>query len=114
MSVVAVLSEPRGERRRRERLARWLEELVATAERRPGRRAAALTARVPVDAGEVLRARHELLDLAALLHSGAPVDRAGLRVVKQLVSDGTGPVYVHLYEGDVADAAECARRALRS
>jgi hypothetical protein len=102
----------RRERRYRERLADRLVQLVAEAERPARRRPGGIGARVPLDAPEVLRARHELLDLAAVLRSGDLVGRDALRAVHRLVCDGAGPVYAHRRHGDVAAAAERALVAL--
>ena len=99
------------ERRRRVLLARRLEALVAEAEH-PHRRPGAVSARVPLDGAEVRRARAVLLELAVELRSEAPVRAEGLRQVRDLLTDGAGPVYLRRYDGDVTDAAEAALRAL--
>lgn len=102
----------RRERRSRNRLADRLEALVAEAERPPRRRPGSISARVPLNGPGVLRARHELLDLAAILRSEAPVGRHGVGLVHHLVCDGTSPLFAHRYAGDVAAVAERAMAAL--
>lgn len=113
MPHLAVLDQAslRRERRRRVLLARRLEALVAEAEH-PHRRPGAVSTRVPLDGAEVRRARAVLLELAVELRSEAPVRAEGLRQVRDLLTDGAGPVYLRRYDGDVTDAAEAALRAL--
>jgi hypothetical protein len=114
MPHVALLNQAslHRERRRRMVLARRLEDLVAEADH-PHRRPGAVSARVSLDGAEVRRARTVLLELAVELRSEAPVRAEGLRQVRDLLTDGTGPVYLHRYDGDVTGAAEAALRALR-
>jgi hypothetical protein len=86
----------------RRRLARNLENAVASAERRH----TPLSAAVPVcDAAAAGDARAALLDLAERLRAPRPVDPEGVRLARQLLVDGAGPLYAPVHSGDLRAAA---------
>ena len=85
--------ERRGEkvtcRRRREKLANALDQLVADAQQ-PHR---GVTAAIPMDRAEVLDARIPLRDLSCRLRSDAPVDPQGVLLTEQVLCDVASPVF---------------------
>ena len=78
--------------RSRRMLARSLERLVEQAEqpRTPYRSAVVQPSRP-----RVREARPVLLTLASRLRGNVPVDPRGVAALKDLLSDGTGPCYMH-------------------
>jgi hypothetical protein len=92
----------------RARLAQHLEQAVARADR-PN---APLSASVPVCRPAVHQARGALLDLAERLRAPRPVDPDGVRLARQLLVDGAGPLYVPVCDADLRAAALLALRAL--
>jgi hypothetical protein len=92
----------------RTRLAKRLEDAIARADRPPARFSAA----VPVSRGAVLEARGALLDLAERLRAPRPVYPDGVRLARQLLVDGAGPLYVPTERGDLRAAALLALGAL--
>ena len=92
----------------RRRLAEGIEEAVA----RGGRRQRGLTAVVPVSSEAAHLARGALLDLAERLRAPRPVDPAGVRLVRALLVDGAGPLYVPQEPGELRGAALRALAAL--
>jgi hypothetical protein len=75
--------------RNRARLAGNWERLLAAAAR-PRR---GLSGRVPIARARVLDAEPEILTLIDALNSGGPVPAQGVALARQLLTDGTGPVY---------------------
>jgi hypothetical protein len=94
--------------RARRRLAEDVEEAVA----RASRPQAAYTAVVPVSRDAANGARGALLDLAERLRAPRPVDPAGVRLVRALLVDGGGPLYVPQEPGELRGAALRALDAL--
>ncbi|MEN3284364.1 MAG: hypothetical protein V7607_5504 [Solirubrobacteraceae bacterium] len=94
--------------RARRRLAEDIEEAVA----RGGRRPPGLTAVVPVTGEAAHLARGALLDLAERLRAPRPVEPAGVRLVRTLLVDGGGPLYVPQEPGELRVAALRALSAL--
>jgi hypothetical protein len=94
--------------RRRARLASALEAAVEKAEHP----APAVSSAVPVRRTAVRGARSELLDLAERLRQPRPVDPAGVRLARELLTDGASPLYVG--NGDTVQLREWARHALRT
>jgi hypothetical protein len=92
----------------RRRLAGDVEEAVA----RASRPQAAFTAVVPVSRDAANEARGALLDLAERLRAPRPVDPAGVRLVRALLVDGGGPLYVPQEPGELRGAALRALDAL--
>jgi len=91
---VAALGSPRA----RASVADQLDRLLsASVTRPPGRW------RVLPDRAAVLYNAGTMGDLAAILRGPAPVYARGLAILKRILSDGTGPVYV-------GDGEELARR----
>jgi hypothetical protein len=95
--------------RHRARLAAALEDAVQRAERH---RRPALSSAVPVRRAAVRAARSDLLDLAERLRQPRPVDPAGMRLAREILTDGAGPLYIG--NGDTVLLREWARRALRT
>jgi hypothetical protein len=93
---------------RRRRLAEDVEHVVARAEHRSGR----LTAEVPVSREAVRQAEPALLDLGERLRAARPVDPEGVRLVRALLVDGSGPLYLADDPADLRIAAERALAAL--
>jgi hypothetical protein len=94
--------------RARRRLAEGLERAVTRAEQRPG----ALTSAVPVSRQAARDARGALLDLGERLRAPRPVDADGVRLARELLLDGSGPLYVPRRPGELRAAARRALRAL--
>jgi hypothetical protein len=94
--------------RSRRRLAEAIEYSVARAEN-PRR---GITAAVPVVREAARDARGPLLDLAERLRAPRPVDADGMRQARQLLVDGSGPLYVESAPGVLRAAAIRAVEAL--
>jgi hypothetical protein len=92
----------------RRRLAEDLEEAVF----RAARPTAPFSAAVPISLDAARGARNALLDLAERLRAPRPVDATGVRMVRALLVDGTGPLYVPLEPGELRHAALRALWAL--
>jgi hypothetical protein len=92
----------------RERLAGQLERAIARANEPRAR----FTAAIPVVREAGAEARGALLDLAERLRGPRPVDPDGVRLARQLLVDGGGPLYVHGDHGELRDAALRALGAL--
>jgi hypothetical protein len=93
----------------RRRLAKHLENAVASAEQRPTPFSAAIPVCHAAAAGE---ARRVLLDLAERLRAPRAVDPDGVRLSRALLVDGSGPLYAPAEPGDLYAAALRALRAL--
>jgi hypothetical protein len=94
--------------RSRRRLAEHLEHAVVRAEQR----FAPFTAAVPVCHEAAGEARGALLDLAERLRAPRRVDPSGVRLARQLLHDGAGPLYVPAAPGHLRAAVLHALRAL--
>jgi hypothetical protein len=94
--------------RARQRLAESLERAVTRAEQ--GR--VPLTSAIPVLREAAGDARSALLDLGERLRAPRPVDADGVRLARELLRDGGGPLYVAGRPGDLRLAAQRALRAL--
>ena len=77
-------------RRRRDKLANALEQLIADAQQPPR---SSMTAAIPMDRAEVLDARIPLSDLVCRLRSDAPVDPQGVLLTEQVLCDVASPVF---------------------
>ena len=95
--------------RSRRRLAKHLENAVARAEQGFAPFRAAIPVCHAAAAGE---ARRVLLDLAERLRAPRPVDPDGVRLARELLIDGCGPLYAPAEPGDLHAAALRALRAL--
>ncbi len=93
----------------RRRLAKHLENAVARAERNHTPFSAAVPVCHAAAAGE---ARGALLDLAERLRAPRPVDPDGVRLARELLVDGCGPLYAPAEPGHLHAAALRALRAL--
>jgi hypothetical protein len=93
----------------RRRLAKDLENAVARAEQGYTPFSAAIPVYHAAAAGE---ARRVLLDLAERLRAPRPVDPDGVRLARELLVDGLGPLYAPAEPGDLHAAALRALRAL--
>jgi cytochrome c551/c552 len=93
----------------RRRLAARLEKAVARAERGDTPFSAAVPVCHAAAAGE---ARSALLDLAERLRGPRRVEPDGVRLVRRLLVDGAGPLYVPAEPGELRAAALEALRAL--
>jgi hypothetical protein len=93
--------------RERARIARGLENVVATADDRHLH----WTAAAPVDGAAVMDARSELLALAARLRSDAPGSPRGVALAELLVTGYDSPL-VGTTEPGLGDAARAAAAAL--
>ncbi len=94
--------------RARRRLAEDLERAVVRAEQRT----APFTAAIPVAREAAGDARSALLDLGERLRAPRPVDPEGVRLARELLLDGAGPLYVTCWRGDLRLAARRALMAL--
>jgi hypothetical protein len=92
----------------RRRLAEDIEEAVT----RASGPQVGYTAAVPVSRDAASGARGALLDLAERLRAPRPVDPAGVRLVRTLLVDGAGPLYVPQEPGELRGAALRALDAL--
>jgi hypothetical protein len=81
------ITSPRGRRT----LADALDKLLRRAEQAGAN--TTISCVVPVDRPAVLGAATPLADIAARLRDGAPVSTAGVAALRDLLSDGSGPVY---------------------
>ena len=70
------------------------------------------TGEVPVDTREVRAALPTLLELADRLRTCSEATPRGVAMVDELLRDGAGPLYVHMHDGDVDEAAGRALAAL--
>jgi hypothetical protein len=93
----------------RRRLAKHLENAVARAEQHYTPFSAAIPVCHAAAAGE---ARRVLLDLAERLRAPRPVDPDGVRLARELLVDGCGPLYAPAEPGDLHAAALRALLAL--
>ena len=93
----------------RRRLAGQLENAIARAEQRYTPFSAAIPVCHEAAAGD---ARGVLLDLAERLRAPRPVDTDGVRLARELLVDGCGPLYAPAEPGDLRAAALRALRAL--
>ena len=93
----------------RRRLAGQLENTIARAEQRYTPFSAAIPVCHEAAAGD---ARAVLLDLAERLRAPRPVDPDGVRLARELLVDGCGPLYAPAEPGDLRAAALRALRAL--
>jgi hypothetical protein len=94
--------------RSRRRLAEDLERAVVRAEQRH----APFTMAIPVSRDAAGDARSALLDLGERLRAPRPVDPDGVRLARELLLDGAGPLYVTCWRGDLRLAARRALMAL--
>jgi hypothetical protein len=92
----------------RARLAKQLEDAIVRADRPH----AQFSAVVPVSRAAVYEARGALLDLAERLRAPRRVDPDGVRLARELLVDGCGPLYAPAEPGDLRAAALRALRAL--
>jgi hypothetical protein len=92
----------------RRRLAENIEEAVT----RASGPQVGYTAVVPISRDAGNGARGVLLDLAERLRAPRPVDPAGVRLVRALLVDGAGPLYVPQEPGELRGAALRALDAL--
>ncbi len=76
--------------RARRSFARSLERLVETVD---APRTPFLSAAVPPSRARVREARPQLLTLACRLRGNAPVDPRGMTALRELLADGSGPIY---------------------
>ena len=93
----------------RRRLAGQLENAIARADRNYTPFSAAVPVCHAAAAGE---ARDALLDLAERLRAPRPVDPDGVRLARELLVDGCGPLYAPAEPGHLHAAALRALRAL--
>jgi hypothetical protein len=93
----------------RRRLAGQLENAIVRAERRYTPFSAAIPVCHEAAAGE---ARSALLDLAERLRAPRPVDPDGVRLARELLVDGAGPLYAPAEPGQLRAAALRALRAM--
>jgi hypothetical protein len=91
----------------RELLARSLTRITAASE---GPTRSRLKA--PIRPGPVRRARAELDAVVARLLSAGPVDVRGVARIRNLVADGTGPLYRKSSPGDLRNELRAALTAL--
>lgn len=91
-------------------IAEGLEGAVASA--RAGAGAHSLSAVVPVAGGAVLAAAGELVALAGRLRAAEPVRPQGVALARELLVDGTGPLYAARGGETLARLARQARAAL--
>jgi hypothetical protein len=94
--------------RARWRLAESLERAVARADDRRTR----FTSAVPVSREAAGDARGALLDLGERLRAPRPIHADGVRLARELLLDGGGPLYVARRPGELRGAARRALRAL--
>jgi hypothetical protein len=92
----------------RHALARELRDIIGRA-RRPR---ASLDNGVRLCAGEVLRSRDAIGDLADRLDGLEPVEPAGVARVRLLLRDGAGPLYNESFPGGLQRAVQVAIDAL--
>ena len=85
----------------RRRLAERVEDAVT----RGGRSHRGLSAVVPVSGEAAHLARGALLDVAERLRSPQPVNADGVRLIRDLLVDGSGPLYVPQEPGELRAAA---------
>ena len=95
-------------RRHRAALADSLEDVVHTAEGRRSTR----SARPPLASREVRAARAALLGIAFQLRQDAEVHPAGVVLAQRLITDGSGPLYIHAQHDGLWHAARDAAAAL--
>ncbi len=95
-------------RRHRAALAESLEDVVRSAEGRRRVRSAC----PPLASREVRAARAALLGLAFQLRQDAAVHPAGVVLARRLITDGSGPLYVHAQHDALWHAAREAGAAL--
>jgi hypothetical protein len=123
MATAHVVSSPRPRWRERLRAARVariagaaarrrLAEALENAIERGDRAHAPLSAVVPVNSEAVRQARGAVLDLAERLRGPRAVDPTGVRLARELLTDGGGPLYVAGEPGDLRAAALRALFAL--
>jgi len=93
---------------RRRRLAEDVERLVGRSTVSKG----SLTAAVPIHLDASGDARCVLLDLAERLRGPRPVTAHGVALVRTLLCDGCGPLYVPSGPGELRKAAATALSAL--
>jgi hypothetical protein len=95
-------------RRRRERLARGLEDAVAAAwaPRAP------LSAVIPVQRAEVRATEHLMVELAARIRAADERHPAGLILTQRLLTSGDGPLFAPSAPGALQDAVMDAMVAL--
>jgi hypothetical protein len=94
--------------RSRRRLAEQVEHAVARAEQRY----VPFSAAIPVCHDAAGEARGALLDLAERLRAPRRVDPDGVRLARQLLHDGAGPLFVSAAPGELRAAALQALGAL--
>jgi hypothetical protein len=70
------------------------------------------SAAVPLARGEVRAARAALGELEQALRERATVEPAGVVLTERLLTDGTGPLYIHAKTDGLWHAAKCASAAL--
>jgi hypothetical protein len=93
----------------RQRLAGQLEHAIDRAERRYTPFSSAIPVCHAATAGD---ARSALLDLAERLRAPRPVDPDGVRLARELLVDGCGPLYAPAAPGELRAAALRALGAL--
>ena len=92
----------------RHSLASSFEEVLASADRPSPR----LSSAVPPARREVRAARAALLDLCRALREDAVVEPAGIALAQQLLTDGTGPLYIESHNDALWHAVRRAVAAL--
>jgi hypothetical protein len=88
-------------------LARSLNEIATSCEAPTRRRL-----RAPVGRHGVTRARAELAAVVDRLAAAGPVDVRGVARIRQLLADGTGPLYRESRPGHLRDELRAALRAM--
>jgi hypothetical protein len=94
--------------RSRKRMAAWIEDILATAGRPPRPFSAALEP----DRDEVAAAEVLLTQVRDYLGSNAPVYATGVALLKDLLGDGGGPVYLPSWPGELSHRLELIIAAL--
>jgi hypothetical protein len=97
--------------RTRRMLARSLERLVEQAEEAPGRQRAAV---VQPSRARVREARPLMLTLASRLRGNAPVAARGMAALKNLLTDGGGPVYTRGNPDELKDCLQAVEEWLHA
>jgi hypothetical protein len=95
-------------RRERERLASSLQARLDAAQAQK----ASLSAAVPTQGREILRAKEQLLELIDRLRQPLPVDVTGAARIRRLLTDGASPIYATAPRDTLAQALRAASEAL--
>ncbi len=96
--------------RARRTLADTLDKLVRRAEQAGAN--TTISCVVPIDRPAVLGARTLLADIAARLRDGAPVSTPGVAALRDLLTDGSGPIYAALSGDALGRALASIRESL--